>query len=186
MISEDVSYSPPSDYEIRKQMLEVMSDQDINSLIWNKKREASAIRVPKDSKLTEQLLAISDWLKLPYEMVHNTYLEELRRDCNDIIDLMEIETRKRRSPEWQVDLAELKASVPIDAVVRYYIPWVKTTKANIRCPFHEERSGSLHIYHQTNTFKCFGCWAWGTQIDWIMRSDKCDIKTAINKLKSFT
>jgi DNA primase len=99
---------------------------------------------------------------------------------------MEIETRKRRSPEWQIDLAELKASVPIDAVVRYYISWVKTTRANIRCPFHDERSGSLHIYHQTNTFKCFGCWAWGTQIDWIMLSDKCDIKTAINKLKSFT
>jgi DNA primase len=110
----------------------------------------------------------------------------LRRDYNEVVNLMEIETRKRRSPEWQIDLAELKASVPIDAVVRYYIPWVKTTKENIRCPFHDERSGSLHIYHQTNTFKCFGCWKWGTQIDWIMLSDKCDVKTAINKLKSFT
>lgn len=97
MISEDVSYSPPSDYEIRKQMLEVMSDQEINSLIWNKKREASAIRVPKGN--IEILLAISDWLKLPYETIHNTYLLELKRNCDEVVDLMEIETRKRRSPE---------------------------------------------------------------------------------------
>jgi hypothetical protein len=97
MISDDASYSPPSDYEIRKQMLEVMSDQEINSLIWNKKREASAIRVPKENY--EILVTLSDRYILPYEMVHNTYLEELRRDCNEVVDLMEIETRKRRSPE---------------------------------------------------------------------------------------
>jgi hypothetical protein len=99
MNTESLTYTPPTDYEIRKQMLEVMSDTEINSLIWNKKREATAIRVPQDSKLTEQLLAISDWLNIPYEMVHNTYLEELRRDYNEVVNLMEIETRKRRSPE---------------------------------------------------------------------------------------
>lgn len=97
MYQEPIIYTTPTDYEIRKQMLEVMSDQEINSLIWNKKREASAIRVPIGN--TKILITLSEHFTLPYEMVHNTYLEELRRDCNEVVNLMEIETRKRRSPE---------------------------------------------------------------------------------------
>lgn len=41
-------------------------------------------------------------------------------------------------------------------------------KQNIRCPFHNERSPSLHVYERTNSYYCFGCCRGGSPLDFIM------------------
>ncbi|MDR1674672.1 MAG: hypothetical protein LBR54_04400 [Oscillospiraceae bacterium] len=38
------------------------------------------------------------------------------------------------------------------------------------CPFHSEKTPSFTVYKKTNTFKCFGCGAYGSVIDYIMRT----------------
>lgn len=179
-----IEYTPPTDYELRKAMFEVMDDKEIRSIAWNKKREASEMRVPRDQRLYDGLTKISDWLKLPYEMVHNSYLEEMRRDCNTVVDEMELELRKRQRPDSMVDLATLKAEIPIETVIKHYVPGLKWTK--ICCPFHDERSPSLQIYRNNNSWHCFGCHAGWSQIDFIKLSEKCSVKQAIERLKSFS
>lgn len=173
-------------YEIRKAMLECMDEKEIRSMLRNKEKEAKEIRV-EEYKLP-LLDAFSDWLKLPFDMVHNSYLAECRSNITELCDILSKELKKRKNPESQIDLNELKASVPIAQVVRYYIPSYgmrRWASSNIQCCFHEDRTASLHIYEKTNTFKCFGCNAWWTAIDFIMKSDKVWTREAILKLKTF-
>ena len=114
-------HDQPSEYEIRKAMLEAMDDKELSSIIFNKKREASAIRV-EEFKIPI-LTALSDRLELPFDLVFITYLAELRSECNNVIDILSKELKRRKySDKNTIDLEELKASVPIADVVRYYIP----------------------------------------------------------------
>jgi DNA primase len=49
----------------------------------------------------------------------------------------------------------------------------------ICCPFHDEKTPSLHVY--TDHYYCFGCHAWGDHLDWLMKvegysyREACDI-----------
>lgn len=174
-----------SEYELRKLMLSCMDDKELRSMSFNKKKEASSIRV-EEIKLP-LLEALSDWLSLPYEMVFNSYLVELRSDCNEVVNIMDKEIKNRNNPWTQIDLKELKASVPIADVVRYYQPsyGVKRWSSNIKCPFHPDGTASLHVYEKTNTWQCFGCQKGWTAIDFIIHSDWCSMRDAIMKLKTF-
>lgn len=49
------------------------------------------------------------------------------------------------------------------------------------CPFHDERSPSFYIY-DNNTFHCFGCQVNGSAIDFYMRLNNCDFKSAVLSL----
>lgn len=39
----------------------------------------------------------------------------------------------------------------------------------MRCPFHEERTASFRVYADGKRWKCFGCGAGGTVIDFVMK-----------------
>jgi len=56
-----------------------------------------------------------------------------------------------------------------------------------RCPFHEsDDTPSFTIYANQNRFFCFACQAQGDAIEYVMRTDGCDFKTAVNKLLKWT
>lgn len=184
MINDDVSCLP-NDYELRKLMLEQMDIKDLRSIVFNKKKEAKEVRVLDEHKTWIDFLSKS--YSMDYMFVHNTFLEVLREPMNEVIDIMEREI-KRRTYNWdQTDLNELKARVSISDVVSHYIPayWSMRKWSNIKCPFHNDWTASLHVYERTNTFKCFWCQAGGTSIDFIMKSEQCSLREAIERLKSF-
>lgn len=53
----------------------------------------------------------------------------------------------------------------------------------IRCPFHDgDRSPSLKIYPDQNSWWCFGCNQGGDQIDFLMRFDGISFMDACRKL----
>ena len=52
----------------------------------------------------------------------------------------------------------------------------------IKCPFHDDGSASLKIYPETNTWWCFGCQSGSSTIDFIMKTNQCDLKQAIDYL----
>lgn len=173
-----------SEYEIRKAMLSEMTSWEIEQIIKDKEYEAKLTRI--HSMYHPMLSAIADWLQLKIEFVQSSFLSELNSEINSAISELKRELNMRKSPESVIDLKELKAMVPISMVVRHYIPSYGRRQGNIKCPFHEEKSWSLHVYEKTNTFKCFGCQAWGSAIDFILLSDKCSMKQAIEKLKAFS
>lgn len=53
------------------------------------------------------------------------------------------------------------------------------------CPLHGEATASFHIQEAGGTgglFKCFGCHAGGSVIDFVMAMDSCDFTTAVRRL----
>ena len=62
---------------------------------------------------------------------------------------------------------KFKAAHDIRATIESYCGKAKGDK--VVCPFHNEKSGSLHIYDDTQSFYCFGCAASGDVIDFIER-----------------
>ena len=51
-----------------------------------------------------------------------------------------------------------------------------------KCPFHDDSNASLSVHPQKQIFKCFGCGASGSVIDFIMLYDKVDFRTALKIL----
>ena len=49
------------------------------------------------------------------------------------------------------------------------------------CPFHGERTGSLRFFADGG-FKCFGCGAAGSALDFVMQMDGCAVWPAVRKL----
>ena len=53
----------------------------------------------------------------------------------------------------------------------------------LHCPFHSgDRSPSLKIYPDQNTWHCFGCGKSGTVIDFVMEMERCSFLDALKKL----
>ena len=58
---------------------------------------------------------------------------------------------------------EVKARANIREIVEYY-GYTPNRAHKICCPFHGEKTPSLHIYDKTNTFHCFGCGIGGDSV----------------------
>ena len=53
----------------------------------------------------------------------------------------------------------------------------------LHCPFHSgDRSPSLKVYLDQNTWHCFGCGKSGTVIDFVMEMERCSFVDALKKL----
>lgn len=53
----------------------------------------------------------------------------------------------------------------------------------LHCPFHSgDRSPSLKVYPDQNTWHCFGCGKSGTVIDFVMEMERCSFVDALKKL----
>jgi len=61
----------------------------------------------------------------------------------------------------------IKETLPIGDIVRFYGIEVKRNNQAL-CPFHSEKTPSFTIFPKTNSFKCFGCGAGGSVIDFAM------------------
>lgn len=76
---------------------------------------------------------------------------------------------------------EIKQTVTIrDVISRYGLETDR--KGFMPCPFHSEKTGSLRIYDDTNSFFCFGCGAGGSVIDFIMKMEDCSFSEAAKRL----
>jgi DNA primase len=84
-----------------------------------------------------------------------------------------------------MEITEIKQQLTVGEVLDHY--GLKTNTHNMLCcPFHEDKTPSLQVYRQTNTWTCFSsnCDAGsGDVIDFIMRMDKSTKHEAILKAK---
>ena len=81
-----------------------------------------------------------------------------------------------------MEISDIKQRLSILMVLQHYN--LKPDRNNhIKCPFHEDDKPSCRIYHDTNTFHCFGCGATGDVIEFIMLMEKCTKHDAIMKAK---
>lgn len=75
---------------------------------------------------------------------------------------------------------KIKQLVTIQNVIDRY--GYKSKKGFITCPFHSEKTASLRIYTDTNTFYCFGCGMGGDVISFIAHLFKLDFSGALLRL----
>ncbi len=72
-------------------------------------------------------------------------------------------------------------------LVEYISQYVKLRKSGDKfqglCPFHADKNSASFFVYPNNTFHCFGCQAHGTIIDFVMKHDGLDFKSAIAKLR---
>src|SRR5690606_8577015 len=84
-----------------------------------------------------------------------------------------------------MEITEIKQQLTIGEVLDHY--GLKTNTHNMLCcPFHQDKTPSLQIYRQTNTWTCFSsnCDAGsGDVIDFIMKMEKPNKHEAILKAK---
>ena len=61
---------------------------------------------------------------------------------------------------------EIKQKVSIKDAIEYYLS-TQLKHNKCVCPFHHDKNASLSILPGNNTFKCFGCEASGSVIDFV-------------------
>lgn len=71
----------------------------------------------------------------------------------------------------------------IEEIVSSYLPLKRDGKnKKALCPFHSEKTPSMVVYPNTQSFYCFGCGAGGDVISFIMRIENLDYVEAIHFL----
>lgn len=69
------------------------------------------------------------------------------------------------------DIKRLVAAIPLDKLVGQYLTLRKSGVDDFvgLCPFHQEKSPSLHVHPDGKYFKCFGCGAGGDALSFYSR-----------------
>lgn len=80
-------------------------------------------------------------------------------------------------------LDELKEKTDIDDVISSYVSLKRrgSTSKGL-CPFHNEKTPSFTVYHDTQSFYCFGCGAGGDAVTFIKRIENLDYLDAVKLL----
>jgi len=74
-------------------------------------------------------------------------------------------------------------STKINDVISMYIPIPSTsTRRNIYCPLHQDKSPSFKIYEKNNSYYCFGCKSWWNPANFIAEIEGITYKEAFKKL----
>jgi len=85
---------------------------------------------------------------------------------------------KKHSTDNLTEKIRQAKGVPMDSVVQRFGFEIRQNK--ICCPFHGEKTPSLHIYE--NRWTCFGCHKFGDTIDFVEAMNKCSFVDAIDFL----
>ena len=81
-------------------------------------------------------------------------------------------------------IADIKQRTDIVALMESYGLQLATMGARRRClcPFHRDSQPSFYVQPQQGFFRCFGCGASGSAIDFVMMMEKVDFATALERL----
>jgi DNA primase catalytic core len=87
--------------------------------------------------------------------------------------------------DFRSALEELKARLPVEEVVRSYVPGLKRQGALwvACCPFHEEKTPSFKVDPRRGTWRCYGaCGTGGDQISFVERVARVEFREAVEIL----
>lgn len=80
-------------------------------------------------------------------------------------------------------IENLRMSCDIEQVVSSYVKLKRQGRNQVGlCPFHSEKTPSMVVYQDTQSFFCFGCGAGGDVISFIMRIENLDYVEAVKLL----
>jgi hypothetical protein len=149
-----------------------MTNSEIAEIIIWKQKELN--KIPKELEWWQVNLEIErDILKW---VIHRLNFELRQRDPD---------TKTENTKEL---LDQKKREISITNLIQT-ITWKDLTKlrSNIQCPLptHKDKTGSFHIYENSNSFKCFWCQQWWSWIDFIKEYYNISLNQAIKRFLQF-
>ena len=161
-----------------------MSDSEIAMIIWEKRQEWWGLE-------WEKKISLKGIRGDSRKLVELFFLEDQEK-INKLTNEMQYALRARSTNPWKgytaEDLQKAKDAITIMEVIET-TSWVKIhdTFRLIKCPFpaHRDNTPSMKIYKNTNSFFCQWCHKWGSQVDFIMNMNSCDLASAIVQFIQF-
>lgn len=132
-------------------------------------RDYDLVRLRLKGKPKWWIMTVAENLNIPYEEYWN------QRALNNLGRWYTRATRDTTS-DWELAY-EFAKEARIEDVAGSLFP--KGTNRPIKCPFHEDGTPSFRINPERNIYKCFGCNAGGSPIDFIMQYHNLDFKDAV-------
>lgn len=78
---------------------------------------------------------------------------------------------------------QLKEALTLQTVLEHY-GFQLDSRRRMKCPFHEEKTASFVAHRNNHSWKCYGCGAGGTVIDFVMRLHRINFGQACIRLNS--
>lgn len=104
--------------------------------------------------------------------------------CQLAISLSTQDTNQPTNKHNRISAEDIKARYDL---VDYIGQYVNLRKSGNRyqglCPFHSDKNSPSFVVYANQSYHCFGCQAHGTIIDFVMRYDNLDFKSALEKLR---
>jgi len=72
--------------------------------------------------------------------------------------------------------------ISIKEVLWMYMKLPNNLRRNIKCPLHNEKTGSFRIYENSNSWYCYWCNKWWNVVTFISEIEKVSSKEAFKKL----
>ena len=131
------------------------------------------------SRLVKEMEAYRPWIRIhPFNI--NFMKVDPRTRCVNEIDKFLNFTREETGNVDRITDADIQRAklVPIEQLYTF-----QGRGKNSLCPFHTEKTGSFHIYKDSNKFKCFGCGVNGDSIDFIIKLKGLSFVKAVEELR---
>lgn len=176
-------------YLIEKELLNSISKDDLKILIDITKDEYLKEKLPYYNKIERDKIKINykelDELSKYFIDILNYYFswwEELEIS-KTFLDKLERAYRinfESKNNNKRIDIR----TIPIREILWFYIKVPNNLRRNIKCifPHHKDKTSSLKIYEQTNSFYCFGCLKSGNILNLISEMEWINPKEAYKKL----
>ena len=187
-----------SRYNIERELLSTMKKEDLQSIIDDKTKEE---KYYKDNLVKYmKKLVHSSWYSSFDELQKQFFewviyikswwkeLEDTNRVVKDLKHLYDLKfTTKQVSKNKEYltkDLIDKVKWLDISIVINKYTGLEWNRNNMLKCPLHEDNRSSFKIYTQTNSFNCFWCDWWWTNIEFVAKLFNLTNKEAIKKLKN--
>ena len=155
--------------------LKELKKDEKNWMIWVDKLYRARVALTTEEK--KEYGIIPDYLCEKYK----EYLADCRRQLKRFEWLNKLSQGKVSKKELRIEDAK---AVPIGDLVHTKKTGSSGGRDYYLCNLHPEKTGSLVVYKNSNTWHCYGCHAGSDSIDMVMQLNKIDFINAVKYLTS--
>ncbi len=112
------------------------------------------------------------------EMDQDDRIKEIDR-LTRFVNMIESIQKGTDKKELNIELAKM---TPIQDLYSFEKVKIFHKKTKACCPFHNEKTPSFFIYHETNSFYCFSCHTGGDVIRFLMLLEGLNFPEAVKRL----
>ena len=147
-----------------------------------------------DIPVEEQKLWTNSKRKI-LDLMSDELLSQLQQEASSDLDAPTLEVfstagkfrRFKHTNKNKIDVNELKDRISLINIIDLYTAGAASNSRtkNIKCPFPEHKDDSPSFSFTNKAYFCFGCWAKGSIVDFVMAMENCDFQQSLNILKNF-